>query len=116
MGVFQGSVLEAMQSLPDDFQSLKKMSNKSEVKVDQTSASASKPGPSEQAVNLELTPLRPRPTSHTVEAVEVAYGLSLPPCLRDDQSRHDPDASDQYSGPSNEPSRVASARHKKTCR
>ena len=41
------------------------------------------------------------------------YGPSLPPRLRDNQSRHDPNASDQSSGPSDGPSRVASARQKK---
>ena len=106
-------MLETMQSLRDDFQSFKKTSNKSEVEVDQTSALASKTGPSNQAVNLVPTPSRPRPTSHTDEAMEVDYGLSLSPCLRDNQSRHDLDASDQYSGQSDEPSRVASARPKK---
>ena len=56
MGVFQASMLEAMQSVQDDFQSFKKTSNKSEVEVDQTSVSACKPGPSKQAVNLDPTP------------------------------------------------------------
>ena len=41
------------------------------------------------------------------------YGPSLPPHLRDDQSRHDPDTSDQYSGQSDEPSQVTSARPQK---
>ena len=97
MLLFQASMLEAMQSLRDDFKSFKKTYNKPEAKVDQTSASASKPGPSKQkAVNLDPTPTRPRPTSHTDEAMEVDYGPSLPPCLREEQD--DPDASDQYSG------------------
>ena len=84
MGVFQASMLEAMQSLWDDFQSFKKTSNKPEVEVDQTSTSASKPGPLKQTVNLDPTPPRPQPTSHTVEAMEVNYGPSLPPRLGDD--------------------------------
>ena len=113
MGVFQASMLEAMQSLRHDFQSFKKTCSKPEVEMDQTSASASKPGQSKQAVNLDPTPPRPRPTSHTVEDMEVDYGPSLPPCLRDNQSRHDPNTSDQSSRPSDEPSRFASARHKK---
>ena len=113
MGAFQFSMLEAMQSLRDDFQSFKKTSNKPEVEVDQTSASASKPGPANLAVNLDQTPPRPWPTSHTVEAMEVDYGPSLLPRLRDVHSRHDPDASDQYSGPSDEPSGVASDKPQK---
>ena len=46
MGFFQASMLEAMKSLQDSFQSFKKTTNKSEVEVDQisASASASKPG------------------------------------------------------------------------
>ena len=122
-------MLEAMQSLRDDFLSFKKTSSKSEVEVDQTSASASKPGSSKQAVNLDPTPPRPRPTSHTVEDMEVDYGPSLPPRLRDNQSRHDPNTSDQssdkrhdtdpihaldhHSGLSDEPTRVALDRPKK---
>ena len=63
MGSFQASMLEAFQSLRDEFTSFQKTS-KEQVEVDQTSASASKPGPSNQAVNLDLPPLRPQPTSH----------------------------------------------------
>ena len=77
--------------------------------MDQTSVSASKPGPSYQAVTLDPPPRRSRPTSHSVEAMEVDYGPSLPR-LGADQSQH---ASDQYSGLSNEPTKVASARPKK---
>ena len=45
MGAFQANMLEAMKSLQEDFQkSLSKTS--SQVEVDQTSTSASKPGPS----------------------------------------------------------------------
>ena len=79
--------------------------------MDQTSASASKPGPSNQAVTLEPPLPRPRPTSHSVEAIEVDYGPSLPPCLGADQSQHD-NSSDQHSGLSDETTRVASARPK----
>ena len=50
MGSFQASMLEAFQSLRDEFTS------KKQVEVDQTSASASKPGPSNSAVNLNLPP------------------------------------------------------------
>ena len=58
MGVFQASMLEAFQSLRDEFSSFKKTFNEPEVEVDQTSTSASKPGPSNQAVNLH--PPHPR--------------------------------------------------------
>ena len=44
-------MLEASQSLRDE------LTCKKQVEVDQTSASASKPGPSSQTVNLDL-PLR----------------------------------------------------------
>ena len=80
--------------------------------MDQTSASPSKPGPSNQAVTLDPPPPRPWPTSHSVEAMEVDYGNPLPPRLGADQFKHD-NASDQHSGLSDEPSRVASARPKK---
>ena len=88
MGVFQASMLEAMKSLRDKFQSFKKTSK--EVEVDQTSASASKSGTSKQTENLDPTPLRTQPSSHTDEAMEVdLYGPPLPPRLRDDHSMHD---------------------------
>ena len=80
--------------------------------MDQTSALASKPGPSNQAVTLDPPPPRPLPTSHSVEAMEEDYGPSLPPRLGSDQSQHD-NASDQHSGLSDEPTRVESARPKK---
>ena len=44
--------------------------------MDQTSASASKPGPSTSAVNLDLPPPRPRTPSH-VEEMEVDYGPAI---------------------------------------
>ena len=54
MGIFQANMLEAMKSLREDFQmSIQKMS--SQVEVDQTSASASKPGPS-NTVHLDPSP------------------------------------------------------------
>ena len=56
MGAFQANILEAMKSLREDFQkSLHKTS--SQVEVDQTSTSASKPGPS----NTRLDPPPPPP-------------------------------------------------------
>ena len=96
-------MLEAFQSLQDE------LTSKKQVEVDQTSASASKPGPSHQAVNLDLPPLRPRPTSHSIEEMEVDYGPALPPRLGADHHN----VSDQYSGLSEEPSMKASDRPKK---
>ena len=110
MGVFQGSMLEAFQSLRDEFLSFKKTSNQPEVEVDQTSASASKPTSSSQAVNLDPPHPRPRPTSQS-EAMEVDYGPALPPRLGTDHPHEN--ASDQPSSLSDEPSKVASARPKK---
>ena len=46
-------MLEAFQSLRDEFSSFKKTSKQPEVEVDQTSTLASKPGPSNQAVTLD---------------------------------------------------------------
>ena len=69
MGVFQASMLEAFQSLLDKFMSFQKTSKQPKVEVDQTSASASKPGPLNQAVTLDPPPTRPQPTSHSVEAI-----------------------------------------------
>ena len=77
--------------------------------MDQTSASASKPGPSTSAVNLDLPPPRPRTTSH-VEEMEVDYGPALPPHLGSDLHY----ASDQNSNASEEPSKKASDRPKNT--
>ena len=61
MGAFQANILEAMKSLREDFQkSLSKTS--SQMEVDQISASASKPGPS----NTRLDPL----STNTVESMD----------------------------------------------
>ena len=84
------------------------MTSKKQVEVDQTSASASKPGPSNSAVNLDLPPPRPWPTSH-VEEMELDYGPALPPCLYTDHH----DASDKHSSTSEERSKKASNRPKK---
>ena len=108
MGSFNASMLEAFQSLRDEFTSFQKMS-KQQVEVDQTSASASKPGPCNQAFNLDLPPPRPWPTSHSVEDMELDYGPALPPRLGADHQN----ASDQHSGLSDVPSKVASVRPKK---
>ena len=81
------------------------MTTKKQAEVDQTSASASKPGPSTSAVHLDLPPPRPRTTSH-VEEMEVDYGPPLPPRLCSDLHN----ASDQNSNPSKEPFKKASDR------
>ena len=78
-------MLEACQTLRDEFLSFQNTFKQPEVEVDQTCASASKPGLSNQAVTLDPPPLRPWPTSHSVEAMEVDYGPSLPPRLGADQ-------------------------------
>ena len=96
MGSFQASMLEAFQSLRDE------LTTKKQTEVDQTSVSASKPGPSTSAVHLDLPPLRPRTTSH-VEEMEVDYGPALPPRLGSDLHN----ASDQNSNASEEPSKKA---------
>ena len=51
-------MLEAFQSLRDE------LTTKKQAGVDETPASASKPGPSTSVVNLDLPPPRPRTTSH----------------------------------------------------
>ena len=79
--------------------------------VNQTSASASKPATSSQAVNLDPPHPRPRPTSQSAEAMEVDYGPALPARLCADHS-HD-NASEQPSSLSDEPSKVTSAIPKK---
>ena len=103
MGAFQANILEAMKSLREDFQkSLHKTSL--QVEVDQTSASASKPGPS----NTHLDP----PSSNPVESMDVDYGPALPPSLDSHSSRVD-DASGQHLSSVEEPSRLSSAKPKK---
>ena len=88
------------------FQSLRdELTTKKQAEVDQTSASASKPGPSTSAVYLDLPPPRPRTTLH-VEEMEVDYGPALPPRLGSDLHN----ASDQNSNASEEPSKKASDR------
>ena len=71
--------------------------------MDQTSVSASKPGPSTSTFHLDLPPPRPRTTSH-VEEMEVDYGTALPPRLGSDLHN----ASDQNSNASEEPSKKVS--------
>ena len=54
-------MLEASQSLQDE------LTTKKQVEVDQTSASASKPGTSSAAANLVLPPPRPPRTTSNVK-------------------------------------------------
>ena len=101
LGSFQASMLEAFQSLRD------KLTTKKQAEVDQTSASASKPGTSTSAVNLDLPPPRHRTTSH-VEEMDVDYGPALPPHLGSDLQN-----ADQNSIASEESSNKASDRPRK---
>ena len=102
MGSFQASMLEAFQSLRDE------LTAKKQVKVDQTSASASKPGSSQAAVNLDLLPPRQPRAAPNVEEMEVDYGPALPLHLGADYYM----TSDQPSSPAEEPSKKASVRPK----
>ena len=100
-GSFQASMLEAFQSLRD------KLTTKKQAQVDQTLASAFKPGPSTSAVYLDSPHLRPTTISH-VKEMEVDYGLALPPCLGSDLHN----ALDQNSNVLEEPSKKALDRPK----
>ena len=88
MGVFQTSMLEAMKSLRDEMQSMKKTVK--EVEVDQTPASASKPGTSKQTDTLpQNTTPNTQPSEHMDEAMELdLYGSPLPPRFGDAQSEY----------------------------
>ena len=102
IGSFQASMLEAFQYLRDE------LTSKKQVEVDQTSTY--KPGTSQGAVNLDLpSPRQPRANSN-VEQMEVDYSPALPPHLHADYHL----ASDQPSGPTEEPSKKASVRPKNT--
>ena len=80
MGAFQASMLEAFNSLREDFQ--KSLQKSKQVEVDQTSSSASKPKLS-HSKNLD-----PSNTS-AVESMDVDYGPDLPPRLDSYDSRVD---------------------------
>ena len=97
-------MLEAFQSLREE------LTSKKQTEVDQTSVSASKPGTSRTAVNLNLLPPRHRTTIQT-EDMDVDYGPALPPCLRSDPHN----ASDQNASASEEPSKKDSDRPTKHC-
>ena len=104
MGSFQASMLEAFQSLREE------LTSKKQMEVDQTSVSASKPGTSRTAVNLDLTPPRHRTTIQT-EDMDVDYGPALVPRLRSDPHN----ASDKNASASEEPSKKVSDRPTKHC-
>ena len=90
MGAFQASMLEAMKSLRDKMQSIKKSAK--EVELGQSSTSASKPGPSKQSDNLPPNPALNTHSERTDEAMELdMYGPSLPPQFGDTQSEHGSD-------------------------
>ena len=84
------------------------MTTKKKAKVE-SSFPASKPGTSsDNAVNLDLPPLRSSTNIHT-EAMDVDYGPALPPRLVLNQQ----DTSDQYVAPSEVPPKEVSYSHKK---
>ena len=80
MGVFQASMLEAMKSLREEMQCMKKAS---EVEVDKTSISTSKSGPSKQSVELSDPNIQPNPRtsdhSDTQPMEKELFGPSVPP-------------------------------------
>ena len=104
-------MLEAMKSLRVEMQSIKKSAK--EVELDQSSTSASKPGPSKQSDNLSPNTQSER----SDEAMELdVYGPSLPPRFGDAQSEHGSNpnyGSDHYSDISEQPKQVCSSRAKK---
>ena len=94
-------MLEAFQSLREE------LASKKTTEVE-SSFPASKPGTSsDNAVNLDLPPLRSSTNMHT-EAMDVDYGPALPPHLVLNQ-----DTSDQYIAPSVVPPKEVSYSHKK---
>ena len=110
------SMLEAMESLREEMQSIK---NASEVEVDKTSASTSKAGPSKQSVELSDPNIQPNPwTSDHLDAqpMETDFcGPVLPRFGQSGQSKHGSKHSDlhskhsdPHSGHSEQPKRVCS--------
>ena len=93
-----------MQSLCEDFQ--KSLQKSKEVEVDQTSASASKAGPS-QPKNLDPSKIS------AVESMDVDYGPALPPHL-DSNDSHVNDASDHQLSSVEDLSGVPSTKPKKS--
>ena len=108
-------MLETMKSFRDKMQSIKKSAK--EVELDQSSTSASKPGPSKQSDNL---PPNPAPNTHSERTDEEmkldVYAPSLSPRLRDAQSEHGSDpnhGSDHHSDISDNPNRCVRPEPKK---
>ena len=99
MGVFQASMLEAMQSLRDKFKTIKKSS---EVGVDQISTSDPKPGTSKQNDDLPSHP-NTQPNIQASEQMDEPMktdlcGPALPPQFRQSVQSElgsDPNRSDQ---------------------
>ena len=122
MGVFQASMLEAMKSLREEMQPVKKAS---EAEVDMTSVSTSKAGPSKQSVEISDPNIQPNPrTSDHLDArpMETDFcGASLPPWFGQSvQSEHGSKHSylhskhlDHHSEHLEQPERVCSSRAKK---
>ena len=101
MGAFQASMLEAFNSLREDFQkSLQKQGE-----VDQTSSSASKMN----APSKDIA--KPSQFSSALESMEVEYGPDLPPRLDSYSSRLEDDSA-QVRSSGEEPSKVASTKQK----
>ena len=101
MGVFQASMLEAMQSLRDKITSVKKSS---EAGVDQISASDPKPGTSKQTDDLPSHPNTQsniKTSEHMDEPMNTDFcGPALPPQFGENvqsELRSDPSRSDQNS-------------------
>ena len=95
MGAFQASMLEAFNSLREDFQkSLQKQGE-----VDQTSSSASKTN----APSKDIA--KPSQSSTALESMEVEYGPDLPPRLDSYSSRLEDDSA-QHSDKSKHKSRA----------
>ena len=84
-------MLEAMMSLRDEMQTMKKTAE--EVEVDQIPSSASKPGTSKQTDTFHPnTALNTQPSEHTDDAMELdLYDPPLPPWFGD---AHSEDGSD----------------------
>ena len=115
--MFQASILEAMKSLRDEFQYMKKTAK---MEVDQTSDSASKPGTSKQTDTLSPnTGPNTQPSKH-IDSMELdEYGPSLPPRFGDAQSKNGSDPnhfSDHRSKQSKQPEQACSTRAKKAFR
>ena len=118
MGVFQVSMLEAMKSLREQMQSMKKAS---EAEVDKTSASTSKAGPSKQSDPI-IHP-NPRASNHSdAQPMKTDFcGPSLPQqftqSVQSDHGSGHSDLQSEHSDPQSEhleqPQRVCSSRAKK---